>query len=217
MPSKINIAIADDHELFLDGLKLLLIKEKELKIVGTANNGVELLQLVRSEEVDVVLTDINMPIMNGTEATKEIKHINKNIEVIALSMFDDEKNIIEMIQMGASGYILKGSAKKEILEAIHLVYNKEKHYCKKTIQRYFNLIVNKDCTATKKDYPNLLFSSKEIDIIKKICEELTSKEVARDLDLSKRTVEGIKRRIMQKIDVKSTVGIVKYAYENKLV
>lgn len=215
MQRKINIAIADDHELYLDGLKLLLSKEKDFNIVGTATNGLELLQIINKFEVDVILTDINMPIMNGIEATKEVIRIKPHIGVIALSMFDDEQNILNILQNGASSYILKGSQKKEIIESIISVYNQEQYYCSKITKRFIKYIIRRGSYNSKIDINDEL-TKKEIDIVKKICEEQTAKEIAAALNEKTRTIEGIKRRIMQKLNVKSCVGVALYAFKNKI-
>lgn len=216
MTIKIKVVIADDHEVFLDGLTLLLRKEKDIEVVGQVSNGQELIHFLKRNKVDVVLTDLHMPILNGIEATKEALKINPEISVIALSMSEEAKDIMMALQSGVLGYILKGADKNQIIKGIKCVYNKEHYYCNLTLQKFFTTIIKTQKEKNGKCSTQIIFSSKELEIIRSVCEDLTSKEIAYNLNLSTRTVESIKRRIMQKLEVKSTVGIVKYAYENSI-
>jgi DNA-binding NarL/FixJ family response regulator len=205
--SKIKVVIADDHEIFRDGMKLTLQKAENIDLLGEAADGKELMKLVETTEPDVVITDIKMPTMDGVEATKEIKQKFPGIEVIALSMFDDEQLILEMLDAGALGYLLKNSDKFEITDAVQSVYEGNPYYCKFTSGKLAKLIaLSRDKKEKKKKETD--FSEKEIEIIRLICQEFTNKEIGERVFLSSRTVEGYRMKILEKLNAKNTVGIV---------
>ncbi len=203
----ISVIIADDHEIFRDGLKLMLQKTENTVILGEAVDGQDLLNLIEKAKPDVVITDIKMPVMDGVEATKKIKAQYPEIGVIALSMFDDEQLIIEMLEAGAQGYLLKNSDKQEIADAIASVAAGDTYYCKFTSAKLAKLIATTHSTSQKKK-KEAEFNEKEIEIIKLICKEYTNKQIGIALFLSPRTVEGYRMKILEKMDAKNTVGIV---------
>ena len=211
----IKIIIADDHEIFRDGLTLMLSKHPEIIILGEAANGKELINLANTLLPDVILTDIKMPLTDGIEATKKITASNPGIGIIGLSMFDEDDLIIDMLEAGAKGYLLKNSDKTEILDAIHTVHNHNNFYCRNTSSKLISMIAaSKYNPYTKKE--KVIFSSREKDIINLICKEFTNKEIGEKLFLSPRTVEGHRVNIMEKMEVKNTVGLVVYAIRNNL-
>lgn len=211
----IRIIIADDHEIFRDGFKVMLKKQTEVEIVAEAAHGKELLQLVDTHQPDVVITDIKMPQMDGVEATKAIKERHPHIEVIALSMFDEENLVVDMLEAGAKGYLLKNTNKSEVVQAVKAVYRQEMFYCNNTSNKLAQMIAKSRFNPYKKSgKPN--FNDKELEIIKLICQELSNKEIASQLDLSTRTIEGYRERILEKIDAKNTAGIVIYAIKNNI-
>lgn len=212
----IHIVIADDHEIFRDGLKLMLGKYPEIKIAGEAQNGRELVEMVNTLNPDVILTDIKMPVMDGIDAVKKIISNNKDAAIICLSMFDEDDLILDMIEAGAKGYLLKNSDKTEIIDAITTVYNGNYFYSKTTSHKMIKLLAKSriDPYATRSK-PE--FSEREIEIMQLICNENSNKEIGEKLFLSSRTVEGHRQRIMEKMDVKNSVGLVVYAIKNGLV
>jgi len=204
---QIKVVIADDHEIFRDGMKLTLQKADNIQLLGEASDGKELIKQIEALNPDVVITDIKMPGMDGVEATKIIKQQFPGIAVIALSMFDDEELILEMLEAGALGYLLKNSDKFEITDAVESVHDGKPYYCKFTSGKLAKLIaLNRDKKEKKKKEAD--FSEKEIDIIKLICREHTNKEIAEKVFLSSRTVEGYRMKILEKLNAKNTVGIV---------
>jgi len=215
-PSKtVKIAIADDHRIFRDGLKLLFKKVKHIELVGEAANGSELIEIAKVAKPDVILTDIVMPVVDGIEAVKHILSLQLNVGIIALSMFDEENLVIDILEAGALGFLMKNAEKDEILAAIEAVVNGQPYYCSAISTILSRLI----CTSKfnpYKGYVTPLFSDKEIQIIQAICEEFTSKEIADKLFCSIRTVEWHKANIMQKMHVKSSTGIVIYAIKNNI-
>lgn len=210
----IKTIIADDHDIFLDGLRMMLESEPDITVVAQASNGRELVEMVRILDVDVVLTDINMPIMDGIEATKKILAIKPFIGIIALSMHDEENIVLEMLEAGGRGYLLKNADKHEVWEAIRTVHEKSPYYCKSISAKMIRKI------ARSHHNPNLHgfkeFTEREREIIELICQELTNKEIADKLYLSMRTVEGYRLKILEKIGVKNTVGLVIYALKHKI-
>ena len=211
----IRVIIADDHEVFREGFRSILKKPDEIELIAEAENGEELVRLASTLTPDVIITDIKMPIMDGIEATRLLAEKFPHIHVIALSMFDDDDLIIDMLEAGAKGYLLKNAHKNDIIEAIKTVYQGESFYCSKTIHKLTQLIAKcKYNSSNKARKIRTEFTPKELEVIKLICTGLSNKEIAARLNLSIRTVEGYKERVTEKIKSKSTAGIVIYAIRN---
>jgi DNA-binding NarL/FixJ family response regulator len=212
----IQLLMADDHEIFRDGLKLMLTKYPDIVLVGEAENGRELLELTQKLQPDVIITDIKMPIMDGIEATKQISELFPDIGIIGLSMFDEDDLIVDMLEAGAKGYLIKNAGKEQITEAIRTVYNHDPYYCKTTSHKLTSMIARSRFNPYKKA-AKVEFSEREIEIIDLICNELTNKEISDKLFISIRTVEGHRLKILEKMNVKNTVGLVVYAIKMGLV
>lgn len=212
----IRLIIADDHEMFRDGFRLMLSKKTEIELVAEAENGKELLELVGKHHPDIVVTDIKMPIMDGIAATQKILEDNPNIGVIGLSMFDEDDLIIDMLEAGAKGYLLKNSGKEQISEAIKTVYTGDPYYCKNTSRKLTGMIAKSKFNPYLKK-PKVAFSEREKEIIKMICLEMSNKEIADKIFLSVRTVEGHRFNILEKMGVKNSVGMVIYALKNGII
>lgn len=209
----ISIIIADDHEIFRDGFRSMVKKFPELKIIGEAENGKDLVKLALQLNPDVILTDIKMPGMDGVEATRELVAAKPGISIIALSMFDEDNLIIDMLEAGAKGYLLKNANKEEIMEAIRAVSKDKNYYCKNTSEKLLQLIAKSKFNPYKK-ITKPQFSEKEITVIGLVCDQYSNKEIAEKLNLSIRTIEGYRERIEEKMDVHNTAGIVVYAIKN---
>ncbi len=211
---KITIVLADDHEIFLDGLTMMLNKIPEFEIIGSASNGIELIELVKEKKPDVILTDISMPELDGIEATRKLVDLYPSIKIIALSMFDEDNMIAEMIDAGAKGYLLKNADKKEIIFAISTVNNNHSYYCETASKRLLNLIskirIQNQVELTE-------FSDREIEVIRLICKQYTTQQIANMLFISNRTVDGHRLKIEDKMQVKNTAGLVVYALRNKII
>jgi DNA-binding NarL/FixJ family response regulator len=203
----INVVIADDHELFRDGLKLMLSSVEGIHLAGEAWDGRELISQVKKLVPDVVITDIKMPIIDGVEATKYIMQHYPAIKVIALSMYDDEELILEMFEAGAIGYLLKNADKTEVVEAVQSVFQNKPYYCKSTSGKLTKLIAFSRYNMQKQQ-KEAEFSEKEKEIIRLICQEYTNKQIGEKLYLSTRTVEGYRMKILEKMGAKNIVGIV---------
>lgn len=209
----IHIVIADDHELFREGFKVMAAKFSEVSLLGEASNGAELLEVVSNVSPEVVLTDIKMPVMDGIEVTKKLTEEFPHVRVIALSMFNEENLIIDMLEAGAKGYLLKNAGKEDIIEAIKAVNQDRTYYCKQTSAKLLELIAKSKFNPNKKvQKPE--FTAREISIIQLICDQKSNKEIADNLSLSIRTIEGYREKIQEKMQVQNTAGIVVYAIKN---
>ena len=211
----IRIVLADDHEIFRDGFNGLLKKQDEIKLIGEASNGQELVNITGKLLPDVVLTDIRMPVMDGIEATKLITEKYPQIFVIALSMFNDDNLVIDMMEAGAKGYLLKNAHKTEIIDAIKTVNRQEIYYCKQTSDKLIKMMANSRFNPYR-DKEGQSFSDKEIEVIKLICQQFSNKEMSEHLHSSVRTIEGYRKRIQEKMQVKNSAGIVVYAIKNNI-
>ncbi len=211
---RIRLIIADDHEVFRDGLRTLLDKTKGIEVVGEAGNGGELVSLCERFRPDIVLTDILMPGMDGIEASNIITNNFPGIRVIALSMFNHEDLVIDMLNAGAVGFLVKNAHKSEIIQAVFTVYRNKPYYCKLTSARMPRVLARIQSGSELRQ--KVYFSPREKEIIRLVCEEKTSREIAALLHMSVRTVEEYRVRIKEKMDVKSTTGLVIYAIQHQL-
>jgi two-component system, NarL family, response regulator NreC len=211
----IRIVLADDHEIFRDGFSGLLKKQDDIKLIGEASNGEELISITERLMPDVVLTDIRMPVMDGISATKVISGRFPQIYVIALSMFNDDNLVIDMMEAGAKGYLLKNAHKSEIIDAIKTVNRQEIYYCKQTSDKLIKMMANSRFNPYK-DKKSQSFTNKEIQVIKLICQQYSNKEMSEMLNFSVRTIEGYRQRIQEKMSVKNSAGIVVYAIKNNI-
>lgn len=207
---KLAIAIVDDHTLFRSGLANLLEEFEEIKVVFEAINGIDFQEkLSRHEPIAVVLMDINMPIMDGYTTTRWIKTNYPEINILALSMFEDEKAIIEMLKAGAGGYLLKESKPSDLLLAIQTI--EEKGF-------YINdLVSGRLLAAIKKEPVKTIFSEKELLFLQLCSTEFTYKEIALQLNVSHRTVDGYREALFAKLNIKSRTGLVVYGIKHGLI
>lgn len=212
--TKIDIAIVDDHSLFRSGIASLLSEFNDINIVFQAKNGVDFQQkIAQYPNIEVVLMDINMPILNGFETTKWIKENHPSIQVLALSMNEDDQSIIKMLKAGASGYILKESQVSELRTAI--IQLVEKGF-------YTNDIVSGNMIRSfhqKNESPNeqLKLTQKEILFLQLCASELTYKEMADQMEIAVRSVDNYSRNLFEKTGTKSRIGLVLWAIKNNLI
>lgn len=211
----IKIIVADDHEIFRDGLRMMLHKQPDIELVAEAEDGKELIEKIKIFLPDVVITDIKMPRMDGIAATRHISEHYPSIGIIALTMFDEDDLIVDMMEAGAKGYLLKNADKNEMVNAIKSVYTQEAYYCKHTSQRLAQMVAKSKFNPYKEN-AKPEFSEREVEIICFICDGLTNKEIAAKIFLSVRTVEGLRMKILEKMNVKNTAGIIIYAIKNNL-
>jgi DNA-binding NarL/FixJ family response regulator len=212
----IKVAIADDHKIFRKGVILSLRPYTNIKFVLEAENGDELLKGIPETEPDVILMDLRMPGKDGIEATKIISKQYPDIKIVVLTMYEDERFVYHMMENGANGYLLKNSEPDEIRRSIYAVH--ENGY-------YFNDLVNKALLKKlvlknnlKPSFnQNVELTERELEVLKLICEEKTAAEIAKEIYLSPRSVEGIRQRLIEKVGVRNSAGLVMFAVKNGLV
>jgi DNA-binding NarL/FixJ family response regulator len=208
--TKISVVVADDHEIFRQGFKTMIGRYDELEVVGEAENGKELVQLVASLQPDLAFVDIKMPLMDGIDATREIASLSTGTRVIALSMFSDDVYVIDMLQAGASGYVLKNAHYDELVKASRIVMSGGYYFCNDASEKIQSFLkIHALNSLTKVQDPVL--TDREIQIIQLICEQLTTKEIAANLGLSQRTVDTYRDVIQKKTNSKNMAGVVLYA------
>ncbi len=214
---KVQILIVDDHKIVRDGIKSLLKSEANLVIVGEAGNGQEAVDLINSPEqkIDLIIMDINMPVLDGIEATQQVKKSNPDIKVLALTMVNEQQHIRKMIEVGASGYILKSSSQQELNLAIQKIMEGSHYFSEEAAQSILQDMVNPELSKKAGDL-HVQITDREKDVLRLIVDEYTNQEIAEELFISVRTVDAHRRNLLQKIGAKNTAGLVKFALENNL-
>jgi DNA-binding NarL/FixJ family response regulator len=213
MEEKLKIFIVDDHEFFRNGLKMVINRLKYAKVTGEAANGKDFLEMLPHEEPDIVLIDIQMPLMNGIEATRLALEEYPDLKIVALTMFDDEEYVQSMIDAGAKGFLLKNITKEILDQALQAIQSGKNYYS----PELFNFFTRKIVSEPRQDDDEVQLTRREKEILQLICDGLTNKEIADRLFISERTVVGHKSNLLAKTNTKSSVGLLSYAIRNKLV
>jgi DNA-binding NarL/FixJ family response regulator len=213
---QIKIGIADDHKIFRKGVILSLRQYTNLSFIIEADNGDEMIEKLASEKPDVILLDLRMPGKDGIEATKEISKKYPDIRILILTMYEDERFVSHLMENGANGYLLKNAEPAEIKKAILEVMVKGFY-----LNNFVNRILLKKSTNKNKAIPSLnsevVLSDKEKEVIQLLCREYTASEIATKMEISSRTVESIKDRLMERFGTKNTAGLVFFAVKNNLI
>lgn len=214
--SEIKVAIADDHKIFRKGVILSLRPYTNIKFVGEADNGENLIAKLEEFNPDVVLCDLKMPVKDGIDTTKHITKHFPNIRVIILTMFEDERFVGHLMDCGAAGYLLKSTEPAEIKKAITDVMRTGFY-----LNPFVNKVLIRKNYAKQKFNPSLtseiVLSDREKEVLTLVCMEFTAAEIAQKMEISARTVEAIKDRLMERFGVKNSVGLVFYAMKNSLI
>lgn len=205
--NKIKIVIVDDHPLVLDGLVSRLERSGQVDVVGRAGNGEEAIQVVEQLDPDVVLIDINMPVMSGIDAAEIFRERYNHIKLLVLSMHDDREYVVNMARAGAKGYVLKSASADEMLMAIKAVH---------AGGVYYSPSIAEILLSAEQSTQDESLTSREQVVLKLLAQGMSNKEMARALDISVRTVETHRRNIKLKLDISTTSGLVRYAIEHGL-
>lgn len=209
---KIRIIITDDHQLFRNGLKILLNAFPEFEVTGEASNGEEFLKLIRETCADIALMDINMPEMDGIEATRKALKICPGLSIIALSMYGEEEYYYKMVDAGAKGFVLKDSDISEVKEAILTVNKGGSFFSQELLYHVIQKIKHRENESKSAN-----LSKREKEILLKICEGLSNQEIAENLFISKRTVDKHRANLLGKTSSKNTASLILFAIRHKLI
>lgn len=210
---KIKLMIVDDHQMFIDGVKSLLRKEKQFEFIAEANTGEDAFRLLEMYTPDILITDISMPGMSGNQLIERVKELNSEIKIMVLSMHNESDVISEIMMQEAEGYILKNTGRSELTKALEKIVDGGTFYSDEVLLS----LMRKVKRDFKKDEGAMLLSAREIEIVKLIALEYSNEEIAEELIISKRTVETHRKNINLKTNVKTVVGLIKYAIRNGLV
>ncbi|MET3498424.1 DNA-binding NarL/FixJ family response regulator [Mucilaginibacter rubeus] len=212
----IKIAIADDYTIYRDGLKIGLTQDENLEVMLEAGDGEDLIKGIETNMPDVIIMDLKMPVMDGMEATKHIKKKYPNMKILVVTMYDDEKFVIHLMEIGANGYLLKNAEAEEIRKAIYSVHETG-YYFNNIVSNALlkKLVIKGNIKPSFKEGVEL--TEREQDVLKLICAEKTANEMGQQLFLSPRSVEGIRQRLIDKVGVRNTAGLVMFAVKNGII
>lgn len=210
---KINVLIADDHKMIRDGFKSILNESNLYHVVAEASNGHEALKCIREQTIKLVLMDIKMPNMDGLECSRKIKKSNPNTKILILSMYHDPHMIAQMRKIGVDGYLSKGEGKADLLDALASIVQGKPYYEK--LSRYSIPSSNSYQYEKKENEQNLIYhlTKRELQVLKLIVAERSNKEIANQLSVSIRTIDGHRRNLLKKTGAKNTAGVVKFGLE----
>ena len=214
--AKIKIVIADDHSLFRKGIISMLRDRPDFRVIGEAGNGKELLKIIKEKPPDVLLLDLKMPLMDGVEVTEYVKKHYPDIKIIVLTMYDNQKFIIHLVELGVNGYLLKNTEPDEMEKTISTVV--KDGFC---FNNYVVSVMRKTILNQRKLKPSfdaeVDFTKRELQILKLICLQYTNAEIGKKLHRSARTIEGYRKQLLVKIGAKNTAGLVLYAVKHGLI
>lgn len=214
----IKVAIADDHKIFRSGVINTLTPYANINVVFEAEDGEHLLEIMQSQQPDVILMDLKMPKMDGIQATIKVKEKYPQVKVIILTMYEDDNFIVHLVENGANAYLLKNSEPEEIYEAICTTFDKGFYFNENVNLALLKKVLHKNKQQFKPTFKNeVQLSDRELEVLKLICNEFTTQEISEQIFLSPRTVEGLRQKLLEKLNVKNTVGLVLYAFRNGLI
>lgn len=212
--NKVKVLVTDDHQIIVDGLKSLLNSSEDIKVIGEANNGREAIKIIENVEVDIVLMDIDMPVMNGIETLREISRRRLDVKVIILSMHHETGMIKSLIDLGAMGYLLKSSSQEELFTAIRKVAGGQQFF---STQVTLSLLNKPQNLHNSESEAAGLLTERETEILKLIAEGFSNKEIGTKLFISHRTVDTHRTNLMKKLQVENIAGLISYAIKNGIV
>ncbi|KZZ46114.1 MAG: response regulator transcription factor [Saccharospirillaceae bacterium] len=212
MSKTIRIVVADDHPMVREGLKVSLESEDGLTVVADVNNGQEALDAAAELNPDVVMLDISMPVMNGMEACAEFKKRYPDIRILMITMHDDREYILKVVQSGAAGYVLKDVAAEELILAVQTVHQGGTYFSSSVAKTLFT-----DFSEAQTRQSNDVLSRREEDVLALLADGLGNKEIARELNISVRTVEAHRLKIKQKLNISTSAGLIRYALDHGII
>ncbi len=207
----ITIIIVEDHAIFREGLKQVISGLPGMKVIGEAENGEVFLELLKKTKPDIVIMDIKMPVMDGIEATDRAMKLYPDLKIIVLSMFGEEEYLYAMVMKGVSGFLLKNTSMHNLGRAITMVYCGQQYFS----PELNGILAKKIRQISTSEIPQ--FTQKENEVLRLICKGYSTEEMAHELNISKRTLEGYRAKLLQKTSLNNTINLVIYAIRNKLV
>lgn len=215
---KINVHIADDHQVLIDGIEAVLKGEPKIAVVGTSVNGLQVLEWFEKNNADVLILDINMPKLDGIQVLKALKKKEISTKPIMLSSYEDIKLVRKVLNLGALGFLGKNCAAEQIVKAILSVAEGEEYFSKSVLQEMLSFVgIKERLTARPDGYYDRTLSERELEILKYVSCEMNSKEIGNILNISPSTVETYRKKLLKKLDVKNSVGMVMYAIKHQLI
>ncbi len=214
----IRVLIADDHKMFVDGIDSILKTEKDIKVIGQCYDGPSVITFIEEHEVDLLLLDVNLPGMTGIEVCKKLRADGKDTKIIAISMFNEESFVTEILNNGAQGYILKNTGREELLVAIKTVHGGKSYFSDDVTQTIMKGLMKRR-KASKKSSLGLIpkISRREKEVLRLIVQEHTTQEIANKLFISLKTVESHRSSLLGKLAARNSAGMVRIAMENNLL
>lgn len=208
----VKVLIADDHQMFIDGLKSMLKQTIGIEVVGEAMNGKEVIERCSKQEVDIVIMDISMPVMDGIEATKVLLKSHPEVKVLGLSMYNDRNFISDLLKSGAHGYILKNTGKDDLLDALHTLKSGETYLGEDVSKTLLSSFLKKSKLAIEEK-----LSDREIEVLECIALGFTTQEIASKLFISKNTVETHRKNLLYKLKARNTAELINNAYKKRII
>ena len=212
----IRVMIADDHNMFVEGVESILYGIDNIQVVAKCYTGPEVFEKLATTPADVILLDINLPVMNGIEVCQKLNKEYPDVKVLALSMHNEESYVTEILKYGAQGYILKNTGKKELIHAIETIHNGQSYFSEEVTETIMKSLVNQRTGNKKSAVAAPKISRREKDVLELIVREHTTQEIADTLFISLKTVESHRRSLLTKLGVRNTAGLVRVAIENHL-
>ncbi len=217
MNKKIKIAIVDDHQLFREGLKFILSQFDDFEVIYEVSNGKEFLDILQhNNKPDIVLMDIAMPVLDGIATTKKAMDKYPDLKIIALTMFGEENYYYKMVEAGVKGFLLKETGSTELTDAIKEIYEGGNFFSDKLLRKILVTIGTYNYVETPKGKV-IKLSKREIEVLKKICNGMSNSEIADNLNISRRTVEGHRANLLKRTGAKNTANLIMFAIKYKLI
>ena len=211
----IKIMLVDDHQIFRDSIRLLFSFENDLEVVGDVSDGIEVLDMLAKLQPDIILMDISMQDLGGVETTHLVKKLYPHIKILILSMNSESHHILNALEAGVDGYLLKSAGRNEVLRAIRAVHEGSSYFSKEVSYNIVRQLSQQN--KPKEERQEVPLTAREIEILSLIAQEYSNPEIAEKLFISVRTVDSHRRNIIEKLGVKNTAGLVRYAIENELL